>query len=59
MDDNKLPVEILDKELPKDDNKDFKVFDDDSKSYGFADVIFLGGIMMVCFMWGMLVILLR
>lgn len=59
MDDNKLPVEILDKELPKDDNKNFKVFDDDGKSYGFADVIFLGGIMMVCFMWGMLVILLR
>lgn len=58
MDYNKLPVEILDNELPKDEMTKIKEISTDDKSYGFASVIFLGGIMMVCFMWGMLVVLL-
>ena len=58
MDYNKLPVEILDNELPKDNVSKIKEINTEGKSYGFTDVIFLVGIMMVCFMWGMLVILL-
>lgn len=58
MDYNKLPVEILDNELPKDEMAKIKEVNNDDKSHGFASVIFLGGIMMVCFMWGMLVVLL-
>ena len=56
-----LPVNVLDKELPKDNNKQYKVFYDDKvrTSGGFADAIFLGAVMIVCFMWGMLAIALR
>lgn len=61
MDRNKLPVEIFDNELPRDEVKKSDVFGDDnvSKSSGFADAIFLGALMVVCFMWGMLVVILR
>lgn len=56
-----LPVEILEKELPQDDGKHYKMFYDYKKrtSGGFADAIFLGAIMVVCFMWGMLAIILK
>lgn len=56
-----LPVEVLDKELPKDDGKQYKMFYDEKirTSGGFADAIFLGAIMLVCFMWGMLAVILR
>ena len=56
-----LPVEVLDNELPKEEFKHYKMFYDSKKrtSGGFADAIFLGAIMVVCFMWGMLAIILR
>jgi len=56
-----LPIEVLDKELPKDEGKQYKMFYDPKvrTSGGFADAIFLGAIMVVCFMWGMLAIILR
>ena len=56
-----LPVEVLEKELPKDENKTYKMFYDEKirTSGGFTDAIFLGAIMLVCFMWGMLVVILR
>ena len=61
MDRNDLPVQILDNELPKEELKHYKMFYDSKKrtSGGFADAIFLGAIMVVCFMWGMLAIILR
>lgn len=56
-----LPVEILDNELPKEDGKRYKMFYDERvrTSGGFADAIFLGAVMVVCFMWGMLIMILR
>lgn len=56
-----LPVEILEKELPRDDNKKYKMFYDERvrTSGGFADAIFLSAVMVVCFMWGMLAVILR
>ena len=56
-----LPVEVLEKELPKDKDKTYKIFYDEKvrTSGGFADMIFLVGIMVVCFMWGMLAVILR
>ena len=56
-----LPVEVLEKELPKDKDKTYKMFYDEKirTSGGFTDAIFLGAIMLVCFMWGMLVVILR
>lgn len=61
VDRNDLPVEVLENELPKDDTKKYKMFYDEKvrTSGGFADAIFLGAIMVVCFMWGMLVVILR
>ena len=61
VDRENLPVEVLDNELPKEDGKKYKFFYDEKvrTSGGFADAIFLGAIMLVCFMWGMLAILLR
>ena len=61
MDRKDLPVEVIDNELPKDDNKHYKMFYDERvrTNGGFADAIFLGAIMVVCFMWGMLAIILR
>lgn len=56
-----LPVEVLEKEMPKDESKQYKMFYDEKvrTSGGFADAIFLGAIMLVCFMWGMLAVILR
>ena len=61
MDRKDLPVEVLEKELPKDEGKHYKMFYDSRvrTSGGFADAIFLGAIMVVCFMWGMLAVILR
>lgn len=61
MDRKDLPVEVLDNELPKEDGKRYKMFYDEKvrTSGGFADAIFLGAIMVVCFMWGMLAVILR
>lgn len=61
VDRNDLPVEVLNNELPKDSVKKYKMFYDERvrTSGGFADAIFLGAIMVVCFMWGMLAIILR
>ena len=57
-----LPVEVLERELPKDDSgRKYKMFYNEKvrTSGGFADAIFLGAVMVVCFMWGMLTIVLR
>ena len=61
MDRKDLPVQVLDNELPKEDGKKYEMFYDSKirTSGGFADAIFLGAIMVVCFMWGMLAIILR
>lgn len=59
MDRDSLPVEIKNNELPKDNDKSYKMFYDYKvrTSGGFADALFLGAIMITCFMWGMLIIL--
>ena len=59
MDKNELPVEVKNNKLPEDSTKDYKMFYDYKvrTSGGFVDAIFLGAIMLTCFMWGMLVIL--
>lgn len=56
-----LPVEIKNNELPKDDTKKYKMFYDEKvrTNGGFADAIFLGAIIVVSFMWGMLVVILK
>ena len=57
-----LPVEVLERELPKDDScRKYEMFYNEKvrTSGGFADAIFLGAVMVVCFMWGMLTIVLR
>lgn len=61
MDRKDLPVQILDNELPKEDGKKYKMFYNSKirTSGGFADAIFLSAVMIVCFMWGMLVVILR
>ncbi len=61
VDRDDLPVEIKDNELPNDENKKYKMFYDEKirTSGGFADAIFLAGVMIVCFMWGMLIMILR
>lgn len=61
MNRNDLPVDIQENELPKDRDKHYKMFYDYRvrTSGGFADAIFLGAIMVVCFMWGMLAIILK
>ena len=58
---DKLPVEIKNNELPMDSDKHYEMFYDERvrTSGGFVDAIFLAGVMLVCFMWGMLAILLR
>lgn len=60
IDKDKLPVEIKNNELPKDENKNYEMFYNYKirTSGGFADAIFLGAIMLTCFMWGMVIILL-
>lgn len=59
MDRDNLPVEIKDNELPKDDNRKYKMFYDTNvrTSGGFVDAIFLVSVMVTCVMWGMLIIL--
>ena len=61
VDKKDLPVEVLENELPVDDIKHYQMFYDEKvrTSGGFTDVIFLGAIMVVCFMWGMLAVILR
>jgi len=61
MDRKDLPVEVLENELPEEVNKKYKMFYDEKvrTNGGFTDAIFLGAIMVVCFMWGMLAIILR
>ena len=61
VDKDKLPIEVQENELPKEDGKQYKMFYDEKvrTSGGFADAIFLGAIMVVCFMWGMLTVILR
>lgn len=61
VDKKDLPVEIRENELPKDEYKKYKIFYDEKvrTSGGFVDAIFLGAIMLVCFMWGMLTVVLR
>ena len=56
-----LPVEIKNNELPVDDGKRYVMFYDKKVriSGGFVDAIFLAGIMLVCFLWGMLAVILR
>ena len=56
-----LPVEIKNNELPKDDTKKYKMFYDEKvrTNGGFVDAIFLGAIILVSFMWGMLAVILR
>ena len=59
VDRDSLPVEIKNNDLPKDNDKSYKMFYDYKvrTSGGFADALFLGAIMITCFMWGMLIIL--
>ena len=61
MERDDLPVEVLENELTQDENKHYKMFYDEKvrTSGGFADACFLAGVMLVCFMWGMLVVILR
>ncbi len=56
-----LPVEIKNNELPEDKDKNYKMFYDEKirTSGGFIDAIFIAGVMIVCFMWGMLVVILK
>lgn len=56
-----LPVEIKDNELPKDPHYKYKKFNEENTKTngGFIDAIFLSGAMLVCFLWGMLTIILR
>lgn len=56
-----LPVEIKNNELPVDEGKRYVMFYDEKvrTSGGFVDAIFLAGVMLVCFLWGMLAVILR
>ena len=58
-DEDKLPVEIKNNKLPKDDDKSYKMFYNYKirTSGGFADAILLGAIMVTCLMWGMLIMI--
>ena len=58
---DELPVEIKNNELPVDENKKHEMFYDEKvrTSGGFVDAIFLSAAMIVCFLWGMLTIILR
>ena len=62
VDRKKLPVEIQDNDLPEDisyQNKPYLDEDLTPKSSGFTNAIFLGAVMVVCFLWGMLTIILK
>ena len=60
LDEDKLPVEIKNNELPKDNDKKYKMFYDYKvrTSGGFVDALFLSAVMITCVMWGMLIVLL-
>ncbi len=59
IDEDKLPVEIKNNKLPLDKDKKYNMFYNYKirTSGGFADALFLSGIMLTCIMWGMLIIL--
>ena len=59
VDRDDLPVEIKNNELPKDNDKSYKLFYDYRvrTSGGFVSALFLGAVMVTCFMWGMIAIL--
>ena len=59
VDENSLPVEIKNNELPVDKDKSYKMFYNYKirTSGGFADAFFLMGVMITCVMWGMLIVL--
>ena len=61
IDREELPVEIKNNELPYDEDKNYDMFYNENvrTSGGFVDAIFLGGVMLVCFLWGMLAVILR
>lgn len=62
MNKNDLPVQILNNELPKDNTKYHKMFTEEQTSKsnsGFVNALFLGTIMVVSFLWGMLAIILK
>ena len=61
VDKEDLPVEIQENELPANDGKKYKMFYDEKVRThgGFVDAVFLGAVMIVCFMWGMLAVILR
>ena len=56
-----LPVEIKNNELPYDEHKNYEMNYDEKirTNGGFIDAIFLAGVMITCFMFGMLAIILR
>ena len=56
-----LPVEIKNNELPIDEGKKYVMFYDEKvrTSGGFVNAIFLAGIILVSFLWGMLAVILR
>lgn len=58
VDKDSLPVEIKNNELPEVEGKNYEMFYDYKirTSGGFADALFLGAIMITCFMWGMVFI---
>lgn len=60
IDKDNLPVEIKNNELPKDEDKNYEMFYDYRirTSGGFVDAVFLSAVMLTCFMWGMVIILL-
>lgn len=60
IDKDNLPVEIKNNELPKDEDKNYEMFYDYRirTSGGFIDAVFLSAVMLTCFMWGMIIILL-
>ena len=59
INENDLPVEIKNNKLPEDNTKKYDMFYDYRirTSGGFTDALFLAGVMLTCFMWGMLIIL--
>jgi len=61
IDRDELPVEIKNNELPHDEGKRYEMFYNENvrTNGGFVDAIFLGGVMVVCFLWGMLAVILR
>ena len=59
IDKEKLPVEIKNNQMPKDEHKKYEFYYDEKirTNGGFADACFLDGAMLTCFLWGMIIIL--